>query len=552
MAGPERHMPVILHAVAILLYALGGLALALLLGVSVIQRRWAVLPVLGSLEALFIAGGLTDLGRIAFSGTAHPGLLVAGQLASVAAALSILYLSLTWNGVSRIRAGGVILVLAASAVPALWAACAVSSALSAAACFRAAYKGQPAEHRRFYLIFGIALIPPMLAFALGRDSDAAALAYSGCVGIIFLAVLRQNLFGLLISRRVLFVIVLGAVSALYLLIMRRIADRIAESFEAFNSVVETALILAAAILWMPFLSWTARVLGRRTVLYTEFGKRVIDGAVSRLTMGDRAEFLATGIRRLLRVASVHISILGERPLGRTAGAGPPPAQPEVEAAEALLRAGPERLVHRLRESDPAWVRLFAAVPYNYVIPLQYEFKLAGLLWVDSRPRQYLDDFEPVLLDIARQTSHSLEACRQVEEKIRLERSLMAQQHLAALGNVAASIAHEVKNPLSSIRALTQLMSQDGTVQDKYGRDLGYIIAEIDRLNSSMRQLLTFAVRPPSPSPTWTSPSWPPVSSRACARRRLDIRWKCAPGSARGWWCIMPAARRSNRSSGTCC
>jgi signal transduction histidine kinase len=86
----------------------------------------------------------------------------------------------------------------------------------------------------------------------------------------------------------------------------------------------------------------------------------------------------------------------------------------------------------------------------------------------------------------------------VEEKFQLERSLMAQRQLAALGNVAASIAHEVKNPLSSIRALTQLMSEDESFRDRYGQDLGYIITEIDRLNASMRQLLTFA-RPPSES-----------------------------------------------------
>jgi signal transduction histidine kinase len=142
--------------------------------------------------------------------------------------------------------------------------------------------------------------------------------------------------------------------------------------------------------------------------------------------------------------------------------------------------------------------LFAAVPYNYIVPLRYENQLTGILWVDSTPRQYLDDFEPVLLDIARQTSHSLESCRVMEDKIQLERSLMAQRQLAALGNVAASIAHEVKNPLSSIRALTQLMSEDEAFRDKYGRDLGYIIAEIDRLNASMRQLLSFA-RPTSES-----------------------------------------------------
>ncbi len=491
-------MLVILNAVAVLMYAVGALALVLLLAASIPRRRWMLSLMLVSLEVLYLLGGSAHFLRIVIPEVPFPALSKSGEVATLWAGISILYCSLIWSGLARLLAAAVVLAAVAGAFFQPWPVFAACGGLSAAACARAAWLRQTAADKRFYLALSCSLVLPALLFILPHEPGIAALTYFCAVAVLFVTTLRQNVFGLLISRHAMLVVVLGAVTALYLLLIRQLADTVGYWFEAFSSVIEASLILAAAVLWMPLLSWTTRALGRRAALYTEFGKRVIDGAVSVLAVGDRAEFLAKGIRRLLNVESVQIDILGERPLRKSSGSAMPPPEQELRAAADLLGTGAERFVHRLQARDPAWLRVFANTPYNYIVPLRYENRLTGILWVDSSPRQYLDDLEPVLLDIARQTSHSLEACRVMEEKIGLERSLMAQRQLAALGNVAASIAHEVKNPLSSIRALTQLMNEDQAFHEKHGRDLAYVIAEIDRLNASMRQLLTFA-RPPAES-----------------------------------------------------
>lgn len=491
-------MLVILNAAAVLMYAVGALALALLLAASLPRRRWMLSLMLASLEVLYLLGGSAHFLHIVIPGVPFPALSKSGQAAALWTGISVLYCSLIWSGLSHLLAAAAVLAAVAGAFFQPWPVFAACGCLSVAACARAAWLKQTAADKRFYLALSCSLVLPALLFFPPREPGFAALTYFCAVAVLFVTTLRQNVFGLLVSRHAMLVVVLGAVTALYLLLIRLLADTLAYAFEAFSSVIETSLILAAAVLWMPLLSWTTRALRRRAALYTEFGKRVIDGAVSILAVGDRAEFLAKGIRRLLNVESVQIDILGERPLRKSSGSAIPPAQAELQAAADLLGTGAERFVHRLQVRDPAWLRVFANAPYNYIVPLRYENRLTGILWVDSSPRQYLDDLEPVLLDIARQTSHSLEACRVMEEKIGLERSLMAQRQLAALGNVAASIAHEVKNPLSSIRALTQLMNEDQAFHERHGRDLGYVIAEIDRLNASMRQLLTFA-RPPAES-----------------------------------------------------
>jgi len=87
---------------------------------------------------------------------------------------------------------------------------------------------------------------------------------------------------------------------------------------------------------------------------------------------------------------------------------------------------------------------------------------------------------------------SLESCRLSESKAALEKELIEQQHLATLGGFAATIAHEVKNPLSSIKALAQLLQEDPDVLANYGQELAFIVGETNRLNSCVQQLLTFA------------------------------------------------------------
>jgi signal transduction histidine kinase len=80
----------------------------------------------------------------------------------------------------------------------------------------------------------------------------------------------------------------------------------------------------------------------------------------------------------------------------------------------------------------------------------------------------------------------------VEQNVKLERRLAQGERLAELGQMAATVAHEVKNPLSAIKSIAQVMREDTAVALEYGRDLDLIVGETDRLNQSVSQLLSFA------------------------------------------------------------
>jgi two-component system sensor kinase FixL len=84
-------------------------------------------------------------------------------------------------------------------------------------------------------------------------------------------------------------------------------------------------------------------------------------------------------------------------------------------------------------------------------------------------------------------------------RVEMERRLREQAAMARLGEMAAVIAHEVKNPLAGIRGAIQVV---GSRLPKDGREaqiMKEVVARIDALNDLMKDLLLFA-RPPQPKP----------------------------------------------------
>ena len=87
------------------------------------------------------------------------------------------------------------------------------------------------------------------------------------------------------------------------------------------------------------------------------------------------------------------------------------------------------------------------------------------------------------------------------EAIHATRARLAQsEKLAALGQLAAQIAHEVRNPLAVIRSAAQGLGEAAPEDDAEAlRASRFITEEIDRLNSVISSLLAFA-RPPQLQP----------------------------------------------------
>ena len=84
-------------------------------------------------------------------------------------------------------------------------------------------------------------------------------------------------------------------------------------------------------------------------------------------------------------------------------------------------------------------------------------------------------------------------------RVRIEEQLREQEALARLGEMAAVLAHEIRNPLAGIRGAMQVMASRGDPDGRDAKVTKEIIARIDTLAELMHDLLLFA-RPPQPRP----------------------------------------------------
>jgi signal transduction histidine kinase len=156
--------------------------------------------------------------------------------------------------------------------------------------------------------------------------------------------------------------------------------------------------------------------------------------------------------------------------------------------------------NRLDAPTPRLAALLQRADLQAAFPLRVGGELTGVLVVEISPAAggYQEgDMETVQI-VLRQLASALEVRQLLEARLATERRLAERERLSLLGMVAASLAHELKNPLSGMKALAQTVREELAAADpesEQARDLGMIVEQIDRLHGVSREILDFARAP---------------------------------------------------------
>jgi signal transduction histidine kinase len=265
-------------------------------------------------------------------------------------------------------------------------------------------------------------------------------------------------------------------------------------------------------------------------LHRELGSLLEIGALGRtLTQGLVA-------RVPVLHASLHLydaAVEGFVPFAHAASeaAEAPATSPRLDTAVALwLRATARTLiVEETTFHGAAYERMrpsIARLEHERVallVPLFLEGEVAGTLLLGEKLSGEIFDGEEIgLLEllagqsaIALKNSGLYEALRsRMDELRRTQDTLVQSAKLAAIGELAASVAHEINNPLMVILGNSGLLLHEATPDSLEHRRLSGIVSEANRAGKIVRDLLDFARR--------REPNREPVSLHEILERALEL------------------------------
>jgi PAS domain S-box-containing protein len=116
--------------------------------------------------------------------------------------------------------------------------------------------------------------------------------------------------------------------------------------------------------------------------------------------------------------------------------------------------------------------------------LRNRAKDGSFYWVDTTIVPFLDD--------RGKPRQYLAIRNDVTQRKEAEAQLMNQAALAQIGQMAAVVAHEVRNPLAGVRGTLQVLRARPTVEEQDRRIMDAMIERMDMLNDKVEDLLRFS------------------------------------------------------------
>ncbi len=359
----------------------------------------------------------------------------------------------------------------------------------------------PAERRNLQTLavsfIGIAiLVMAALGLGLGRGTTAGlylnTFANLGSLlpsALLAYYIYRYRYLELIIKESLIVATFAAVVLAVYLYGIRRVGEWTSSRFGLRAGVVEAILILALTLAAAPLRGWLDRsfraLFERETALYREVVARIGAQAGNYRQLPELLGFIETETANALSLRRVKIVLRSDD-------------EHEIQEDSVWI----EDLWRQTGAEDLAFVEDAPELRehgYNVAYALRREDRNEGLMLVEAAANALTNDVRAVLEVLAGQVAIAVEDCRLANANVQLERRLAEGERLAALGQMAATVAHEVKNPLSAIKSIAQVMSEDEGLKTQHARDLSLIVGETDRLSNSVTQLLSFASKAPPAS-----------------------------------------------------
>lgn len=296
---------------------------------------------------------------------------------------------------------------------------------------------------------------------LGEISTGLAVAALVPFVVMLWLVQKYNFLNIGRQKNLVYSVTVTFLALLYLSLVRRVSAW----FEPVLPPEATAAILL--FLLVVFIEPLQRLLGNRLretaqlemdrvqKLTAEIQQEARQGDVARLV-----SFIEQRIKEQFALREVRLVLSDERSLNRD--------NPGLQEPRAALAFDPREF------------------------PILREGQTAGMVHAEPHGANISGDTRAALEFLCEQLPGALDLCRLIEEKLRLERELAERERLALVGQMAASISHNLKNPLGSMKTILQVQLENPELPDSIRGETKMVLDEISRLSTKLNQLLQFS------------------------------------------------------------
>lgn len=321
-----------------------------------------------------------------------------------------------------------------------------------------------------------------------------SLSPSVAVTLLVWHTLRQRLMPLVVERTLIYGAFLVIVMLMHQQFVRPLTDMLQRESHVDFVILEFVLLIGLILAWRPLrqrFSEASRSLVSTDLLHVRDRTRQLSLQLSRHALQPAQEirrWLEQSLISDIDVESAHVWLRGD----------------VADSSHPAMLEDHARIAHMLLQQDcPVFDRSLlddrelcqamerAAAMWAFRLDFQ---SIQGAVLLGNRRRndRLSDESLNALVLLLEQFAVTLHNRSVEEQRSMAERRMMQQEKLSVLGLIAGSLAHELRNPLSSIRTIATLLKEDLPVADPHHRDVAIIVSEIDRLTQTTQRLLDYA------------------------------------------------------------
>ncbi|MEE8409943.1 MAG: ATP-binding protein [Myxococcota bacterium] len=318
--------------------------------------------------------------------------------------------------------------------------------------------------------------------------------------VLAYVILRFQFMELVLRRSIIYATLVVGVVLLHRVVLVDIWTDLSARYQLDFVLLEGALIVALILVYRPLRLRAAEALHYlmgESITETRSKARALalDMAAKFDEPAERVlEWFRRAAADMLRVDDVAIWLFdnGDR-IGVRSG---PTERLTDEQARSMVAALVERELSACQLADAPTrevARAMGCARASFAVALRHP-TIRGLILFGARHRRRELAGEQIaaVVMLVEQLGITLNNGVLQAERSAAERRALQNEKLSTLGLVAGSIAHEVKNPLSSIKTIASVMAEDVPPDSEQHKDLQIIVDEVDRLSESVSAILTFA------------------------------------------------------------